>query len=312
MPAWAESLQHIGALATSRQATGRRIVVAVAVPTRCHAAILVALGAVLSRCRIPVKPDDPNKHFTRLCALPPGTKILVTNGKKRHNGLVMGIDHIHGQPLLKLKLATEDKSVTYIAEQHADTVQIEEWDGTLPLKISNTQDKRIVRRADFLEAAFAGHGPRDFALWSRIDAVIVGSAARLRAEIVNTRIGTRLPDGPFVFGALQDLLRPSCMAPKRAYRSHIISDTAPDLSILPKSGAWTTIFDGARPFIRYRDALPSACHIVVLDRTAHNFGDAAEIVNQQYFRRSDDLPDFQRIPGIPWGMEVMAYEEAGP
>jgi hypothetical protein len=33
-------------------------------------------------------------------------------------------------------------------------------------------------------------------------------------------------------------------------------------------------------------------------------------VNQQYLRRVGDILDFQRMPDIPWGMEVMAYEEA--
>ena len=307
MPTWAESLQRIGAMAASGPATGRRTTVAIAVPTRSYAAVLVALGVVLGRSRVSVVPDEMNEHFAQICALPRGTRVWVTVAQRRHKGLVMGLGRIDGQPFVKIQLTTGDRLTIHVGERNATSVEIDEWDGALP---SEKKGKRIIRRPGFLEAAFAGLDPRDFGIRSRMDAVIIGSVASLRTEIMNTSIGARLPNGRLVYGTFQDLLRSRRLAQGQAFRSDIVSDTTPDFSALPTESNCTAVFDGARPFIKWHDAMPSASQVVVLDRTAHSFQDAADIVNQQYLRRSADIRDFQRIPGIPWGMEVMAYEEA--
>jgi hypothetical protein len=309
MPAWAGFLQQIGAMASSSHAPGQRTAVAIAVPTRSFAAVLIALGAVIWRSREPVVSEDLNEHFTGLCQLPPNTKVWVTQGQQRHKGILLGLDTINGEPFLKIRMTTADSLTVYIGERNAATVEADQWEGELP---GEEKGKRIVRRAGFLEAAFAGHNPRDFGTRSRVDAVIVGSAARLHAEIANTSIGARLPNGRLVYGTFQDLLRARRLAPTQAFRSEIISDTAPDFSSSPPGCHCTAVFDGARPFIKCRDAVRAASHVVVLDRTGHGFQDAADIVNQQYLRRTADIPGFRSIRGIPWGVEVMAYEEAVP
>lgn len=309
LPAWTAYLRQIGAMASARSAAGRRISVAIAVPTRAFAAVFVTLGAVISRSRVSVVSNDLNGRFARLCQLPPETKVWVTQGQKRHKGIILGLESVHGQPFVKIQLTTGDSLTIYVSEQNAGTVEADQWAGDLP---GNEKGKRIVRRAGFLEAAFAGDDPRDFGIRSRVDAVIVGSVARLRTEIANTSIGASLSNGRHVYGTFQDMLRARRLAPTQSFRSDIVSDTAPDFSAVPSDGACTAIFDGARPFIKWHDAARAASQVVVLDRTAHAFQDAVDIVNQQYLRRVGDAPDFQRIPGIPWGVEVMAYEEAAP
>lgn len=281
--------------------------VAVAVPTRAFAAVFITLGAVLSRSREPVVSDNLNGHFAQLCQLPPNSKVWVIQGQKRHKGIVLGLDNLNGQLFVKIQLTTGDSLTTYIGEQNAAAVETDQWDGDLP---GAEKGKRIVRRAGFIEAAFAGHDPRDFATRSRVDAVIVGSASRLRSEIADTSISARLPNGRLVHGTFQDLLRSRRLAPTQSFRSDIVSDTAPDFKAVPSGGTCTAIFDGARPFIKWHDVVHAASQVVVLDRTGHSFQDAVDIVNQQYLRRVGDILDFQRIPDIPWGMEVMAYEEA--
>lgn len=306
LPPCATGLQRIGAIAATNDTPGRRNVVAIAVPTRSYAAIFVAMGAILGRSHLPVMVNDLEGHFARLCKLPLGTKVWVTEGNKRHRGVVLGTHHIEGQPFVKIQLATSDGLAKYIGTTIAATVEVDQWDGALPLL---EKGKQIVRRVGFLEAAFSNREPQDFGARSRMDAVIVGGVARLRAEIMDTPIGARLSNGRFIFGGFQDLLRVRRLAPTQAFRSELISGIAPDFDSLQLKDNPTVIFDGARPFIKCRDAVPSSRQIVVLDRTSHGFQDAVDILNQQYLNRSDDIPAFRHSPDLPWGVELMAFAE---
>lgn len=306
LPGWAGYLQLIGAMASLGGNSGRRTLVAVAVPTRAYAAVFAALGVVASRARFPILPTASHDYFAHLCGLPKETKIWVTDRGVRYKGKILGPDLLSSQPVLKIQTATMTR---YIGESKSIDVEVDEWDGDLPC---GERGRRTVRRAGFLEAAFGGHDLGEFGIRSRLDAVVIGSAASLRNEVGNTNIGAPLPTGNFVYGTFQDLLRVRLLAPTQPFRSEIVSDTTADLHEVTSSREVVAIFDGPRPYIKARSRVRARNQIVILDRTAPSFQDAADIVNQQYLRRVADIPRFQNIGGLPWGVEVMAFEEAAP
>lgn len=309
LPEWAKFLQCLGVMVADRPSTGRRAVVAVALPTRAYAAILVASGVTLARAKVPVFSNDLQSHFAQLCSLPQGTKVSLTVRQKRHRGIFLGVEPIGGESWAKVQLTTGDRVVEFVSERNSANVEIEDWEGELP---NHEKGKKIARRAGFLEVVFGGNDPRDFATKSRLDAVMLGSAARLQSELLDTRLAAPLPNGRLIQGTFQDLLRVRRLAPGQAFRSEIISDTSPDFEGLPPSSGCTAVFDGPRAFLKLREHLRSTHWIVLLDRTSAGYLDAVDALNQEYLRRQTDIPLFARGPGAPWGVEVMAFEEAAP
>jgi len=302
-PEWAKAFINIGEASAKLKVSEFRSVIALTVPVRTYAAVLIAVGIVKHRSLQSTGSNDPNEYFARLCGLPSLTKIWLSDGQKRYKGIILGTESVGGQHVLKIQ---RFDSIHYVGAQNASNVEIENWAGELAM---DTRGKRIVRRVDFLDAVYDGAIPKDFGTKSRLDAVIVGSVARLQTEIVNTQICVKLPTGHSIDGKFQDLLRTRRIAPDRPFRSELVSDISPDLDCKLRTEDSVVIFDGARAFINQRDEFKACTRIVVLDRTTQSFQDAVDILNQQYVNRVTEFPRFQNTPGIPWGMELMAFEE---
>jgi hypothetical protein len=92
---------RLGQLVARPVDTPRRAVTAITLPCRAYAAVLVALGCVLSRDPLGFNPDalgdeELAAHFANLCALRPGTTVTVASGRIKRVGRFTGVDHSRG------------------------------------------------------------------------------------------------------------------------------------------------------------------------------------------------------------------------
>jgi hypothetical protein len=235
--------------------------------------------------------------------------VSFVTKQKRHKGYLAGVVSYPGQTLLRVQLTSGDKLAYLVSEQQSGGVEVNDWEGELPCR---EKGRKIVRRAGYLEAVFCGNEPRDFTTQSRLETLILGSISTLHAEVVDTTIAAPIPDnGRLVSGSFQDILRVKRFSPGQAFRNEIVSDMSADPETILRDESAITIFDSPRGFLKTREKLRSSDWVVVLDRTAAGFEDAVNALNQEYLRlKQTDLASLSQETGIPWGVEVMAFEEA--
>lgn len=308
LPAWASLFLEVGVRLAERPRNSRRAIVAMALPTRAYAAAFVAAGVTMGKARVPIQSPNLESYFSSLCNLQVGTRVFFSIKQKRHKGIVIGIEQYEGQSWLKIQLTNGDKLVYFVNKREADRVEVEEWEGELPKQ----GKKRLATPLGGLaNVILRGKDIRDFETKSRLEAFIIGSATTLRAEVADTVISARLPNGRLVSGSLQDLLRVKHLLPGKPYRTEIISDISSSFAASLVTKSAVAIFDGSRAFLKMREKLRLNNWVILLDRTATEFENAVDVLNQEYLRlhEAGREPWFQPRD-TPWGVEVMAYEEA--
>jgi hypothetical protein len=108
-------------------------------------------------------------------------------------------------------------------------------------------------------------------------------------------------------GTLQDILKIRRFAGEgHTYRSEVMAVAAEALPEI--TSPYTTLFDGALSFLKWREAWRQTHWIVVLDRTEPHFAEAVNILNQEYV--SDRLDaEVPILPRLPDGMDVLLFKE---
>jgi hypothetical protein len=306
LPGWALFIANIGVqVHATLQAS--RVVVAVALPTRAYAAALVASGITLTKAARPVDAANLNEHFLRLCQLPLGTRVVYLDHNRRHKGVLAGVVNVYGESRVRVQLTAGDKLSYLVSAGESGNIELADWEGELPHRESG---RRIARRFGFIDAALGEIEPREFIAKSRLDVLIFGKLNALRAEILETPLSARLPNGHHVPGKFQDLIRVKSFSPTQAFRSEVHSDAANVLKLKRVDSSVIVVFDGPRAFLRLKETYRSNHWIVLLDRTSTIFQDAVEALNQEYMRaRRADLLIDAPAGGKTWGVEVMAYQE---
>ena len=300
-PVWASSLIRLGTRIGERPVGPRRLVIAVALPTRAFAAALISAGVAIAKARVPVH-GQQSAHFRALCESPRGTKVLFLERGKRHKAVLDGTQVYSGETYVRVQVTTGDKLTHLLRDSQSSAVELSDWDGDLP---ERQQGKRIVRAPDFLAAVIGPLAP-DFVMHSRLDAAIVGPAGRLRTEITETPLSTLLPNGRHCAGTLQDVMRVRRFGPQQAYRVDVVTDA----NAIGKLENTVVVYDGCQAFIKAHHAAGKNSVVVVLDRTNVCFQDAAANLNEMYMKHKGERSD-ALINGsdIGWGVEILAYEE---
>jgi hypothetical protein len=108
LPDWASELLALGVEAAATRPGATRLIVAVVVPTRSYAAVLIAAGAVSSYARPAALATAPSEaeqqeHFQRLLRLRPGATVTV--GATRDVATVVGIDDSGPEQLIVVRQA---------------------------------------------------------------------------------------------------------------------------------------------------------------------------------------------------------------
>jgi hypothetical protein len=280
-----------------------RLVIALSLPARAFAAVLVAAAAVVTAFRENPPASDASEHFDYLASLPEGTAIRHHRSNKVEQGRLAGVevDPRDGTARVRIKLRNEDR---LLPVGLCRNVQVLDGSGSL-----KGHRHTLVKEPEFLARAVPGVDVTSLSATTRLDCVLVGVQRTLEAELTTREFGAG-DDEDVHEGSLQGIVRARGIGGTNdAYRSALVSaaseeSDAPIAASVPR----VVIFDGARAFNNWRSRWPDSNWLILLDRGLPSAENGAAMVNQGYATRlagSDALADL----GIPPGIEALCYLE---
>lgn len=309
LPQWAKFMLAIGGRMGVYSAAERRVVVGLALPTRCAAAVLACAGGVVARAEARTKDFDSelDSHFARLREGAKGTPVLVQMGGKLEADELDGVWSYRGQAMVRM--TRHDGGRLSIPIYESWRVQLVEAEGSRGQELigSHTLD-----RGGFIREALGYATARVLLSGSTLDCVVVGRVGLLSDEFRSLELSVRGSSAQ-TLGSLADLARPRQLVDGRMPRSALISVARPTT---PAQGSQAevplVVFDGAPPFLKWRQQFSTSNWLVLLSKTEPQVEDAAAVLNANYAGRGldDDAVLTQLIDGKPRSVDAIAYVEA--
>ncbi|MBS3968348.1 MAG: hypothetical protein KGZ60_13905 [Truepera sp.] len=305
IPQWCNGFVALGQTIARRNSDDTRLVVGLAVPTRAYGAAFAAAGYVLARAELPVEQLDCTDHFLRLCNLPPQTPVIYRENDRLLKGTIEGYEQHYGSAYIVVRVNREHAK-RKVPAFLATNIQIS---GKRFAKLPKHQTGRVVLDdIPLLRACKVNLAIRDFCLYPRLDATIIGNKKALLDEL-NTPLAARTVDDEFCRGTLQDILRlkervTDGLGYRTSLRSEQGGNVKPDANETPR----LVIFDGAAGFLKWRTMWRESDWIVMLDKTETRFEEAVVTLNQEYVSDRLDSSALQ-FPDMPIAVDMLAYEE---
>gem|GEM_PF-5648385 len=311
LPAWASWFIDLGSEIYSLRHERERLTVAVSVPNRRFAALLTALGIVLSSFKEErATPDDP---ATRLDALQPGMPItLIDLNNKIRFARVMETHRNESGRLTSIKYDRNGHGIT------ADPITrlIDKCTG-IDFSASNDVEFQVGRPAgvntEFTSSLMDTSNYERFVCHNRKSCLIVGEVKSLLEEITEIRfaVNGREP----ITGALQDLLRARIGNQDQPLhrsvpaRSHIIRLHGGDIETTVDPSSFITnactIFDGGISYQNHRDsAIGNA--VVIINRWAAHASESALVFRNDRASSTRDA-DIKAMRNTPRGIEISGF-----
>lgn len=331
LPRWGDFFFQLGALLARQANAEYRLVIGLAVPTRAFAASLVGAGLVTASAEMPNTMAQVEAHFAQIAALPLGTPLVYRRyGKQRLRAIFDGCADGPSTKYLRIKVEAGRSGNCYLLDARlAQYVQVA--DGKSPRLPKNQRGSPLAQASQFVAYAVGSNSAEEFVSVSRFDCLLVGSATKLRAELVDTPIAIKnaplllqeqqVPGRSdaiaaarrFAIGNLQSLLRARrFLASGEPYRSDVLPGhshvPADQLTAVPRF----VIFDGATSFLRCRDSWQHSHWVVVLDKAEREFCDATSAFDQDFVKFRTDSQRTLDVGCIPASVDVAVYEEAWP
>ena len=316
LPDWLRYHSAVGAIAGRYCATDRRLVIAVAVPTRAYCAAFTALGAITANASGDEIFVESESQFKQLCELRHNAAVLLRKGKRKLKGRYTGVDTLekNGIPTPHVRIQVNSRAgggtTHLISPELAHRVEI---------SVGNRQElpkqqkgHRIKSSIEFVDEFFPDHSLDNVALKSRLLCAIVGRANTLMREMKDTRLAVQNPEQQETArGTLQDVVRIRSFG---AETDHFLAEVVPaDSKTMETDEAPpVVVFDGSYGFLKQRSRWPQSNLVVVLDRTEPGFDDAVNTQNENYMKRraaDDQLEELGSLPDAPPGVEIVAFEE---
>lgn len=304
LPGWAGLLLRLGADVAAREPGSPRLVLAISLPTRAFAASLVATGAVARLAERPCG-DNLAGHLAYLRSLPPGTVVTHrVDGQRTRKAALHGVTM---QGTTDYIVLDEADGRRYIPARNALRVEVARHQPARPPKVTQI---RTIRPTVGLAAAL-GATTADFLTQSRLGVVIIGSDARLRADL-EAPLGVEQAHGGLLFGQLQDLVRARQLGKDgEGYRSQLAPFEAAEEPLPPRDAPTIAVFDGGRPFLRAARRWPEANWAIVLDRADPRYDDARAEIDRLYTTRRSPTLVTLALPSPPVGVEYVAFGVEG-
>ena len=311
LPAWGRFFVHLGLALSAEFEAQRKVVAALAVPTRSYAAALTAFGIIVSRSSSPVKQISSADHFKQLLEVKEGTPVTVLNEGIRQKGITEGPYKIGNRIWLRIKLRGGELAAwKLVQESDALNVEIvENEDEKVPKRITG---RLITPISSFARNVVTAESVTTFVTMSRLDCLLIGRLNKLRPEIVEAKFATRGErNGEFSEGRLQDVIRVrSLLDPSEPFRSDILSSAGHGPSKVTQTAPTVVVFDGSASFLRSRGWFETANWVILLDRTDSAFGDAMMLCNQEYTKRRVNDVNLEGIHPVPIGVDLISYYES--
>ena len=334
VPDWFCSYLRLGAYLCRTSESDRRLVIAVAAPTRAYAAILTAAGLVVERLRTETRGVNSGDHIEMLRGVEKGTPVVIHAETSKTKGVFVGVrnNFYNGQAYVGVQVAgpggRDGGLTTWLPPQLARNVAIVEAATGRPRKLPREpRIEELVRNQAFVSHFLPLDAQRLLATKSQAECTIVGPIGLLKREAAETafavprsgyaarravlqRTRTWVRETPrLAMGFLQDIVRVDRFCKnEETFRSTIVpSTTMPQVDGNESS---VVLFDGAAGYLKWRQCWPKAHFVLFLDRTEAHFVDAVNLINTGFASRDgeDEIHD----PAIlPPGVEAISYWEAG-
>lgn len=307
LPEWAYFFMRLGYQLASISNNDYRVVIGLAVPTRLFACSLVATGIVFARLASESSTDAVQLKYIR--SLKPGTSVYVRRDNNRKlRGIIEKFDEYEGELYIYINTTNKD-TMGFQLKRYASRITVSDREVSLP---KYQQSGYLIEApGKFLQCCLGKTLAQKHILDSSFEALLVGRKSFLGPELCDT---------PFICktsgksagskGCLQEILRvQQFSSANKSYRTQCVSPS----NITPEKEIGTQtppviVFDGAIAYIKLGHKWQSAHQIVLLDRTERQFGDAIELLNQNYTRRLSG--SFKFPINIPDGIEMMVYRDS--
>lgn len=307
LPEWAYFFMRLGYQLATISNNDYRVVIGLAIPTRLFACSLVATGIVFARLGGESSTDAIQLKYIR--SLKPGTSVYVRRDNNRKlRGIIERFDEYEGEPYIYIS-TTNKGTMGFPLDRYASRITVSDRDVSLPK--FQQRGYLIESPGKFLQCCLGKMLAQKHILDSSFETLIIGKKSIIQDEVC---------DIPFICkasgksaetkGCLQEILRVrQFSSANKSYRTQCVSS----LNITPEKeiGSQTppiVVFDGAIAYIKLSHKWGSAHQIVLLDRTERQFGDAIELLNQNYAYR---LAGSFKFPiKIPDGIEMMIYRDS--
>lgn len=258
---------QLGQLAARPADSPRRVVAAIACPSRAYAATLAAVGCVIARDPLRFSRDAPDEeelaaHFANLAAARPRTTVTVTSGTAQHVGQLLGTRDFHGEPHLEI-----------------------DQPGGL---------KFLIPQRDAHNVAVRGLG---------LSCLIAGQLSVLKQEIAGGDVVTA--DGRSLQALLK--VRRFCTRGDKDVRSDVITARTELPAELRDAQPGVVLFDGADAFRKCRESWRDAAWVVVLDRTSRQFAEGVGLIEEEFIEKRYDDGDPLEAIQVPPGVELMSF-----
>lgn len=303
-PPWATFYLEIGAALSSLEESNKRFVLAISVPTRAYAAMLVAAGYVSFNALVPTYSDD--EHLQQLQSLEIGTPVIFysSGSKTRMKAKWAGTRGLPGD--LQFVVKTGQGEERWI--QDPNKIQISERE-TIILPKHQT-GRRLLSQAALLESLLDSALLLRFTLNTRVDCVVIGQMNLLEQES-QTILAHKDGQSQYAEGHLQDLVRTHEITRTQKdvpYRSRLLpSRSIQTQTLAEKLSPSVVVFDGASGFVKWNDVWNCTNQVVILDRAERDYEEGVRAINSQYAERLEDSTDKLPVIPAPAGIEMILY-----
>lgn len=274
---------------------------AISVPARGFSSVLVATGFLLARGEDTDRLDL--EHLAFLRDLKDGSSVWYHTREWIYHAVYKGIVSEQGTEYLKVEVGKGKRAtVNRLPLNLASRIQVASDDR----EYRQSAARRRASASEFAIEAFARQSGNRFAIQSHVDAVLIGRKNFLGAELVDQLFGIVTESG-VKEGYLQEIVRGLDMGliPQSQGFSALVHspyEQPPEL----RGNPLAAIFDGPAAFLRSRATKFSVPHwIIIIDRTARQFEDTCQIVDEIYLNRKAIVPT-KYLPRPLSGIEIMS------
>lgn len=303
LPDWAKSFLKLGLSLSQFNDDKRRFVVALAVPSRAYAAVLIAGGITCGRSTVTHYETD-QEHLNAILSLPNGTPVIYRESGKKYHAIKRDLLTYNDRQYIGIQL-DDNQLKKYILPENAGWIEISDKE---LIKLPKQQKGRdISPPSDLIQNLVGKANISNFIMRTRLETIITGSLITLREEM-KLSLSFRQSSTVDCSGSLSDLLRAKeCQENGVAFRTSIIPSARKiNSKDANEKDPYVVVFDGSQGFLKWRDCWRNFNWIIILDRTEPIFEHSVEHVNQEYLNRSE-MPIKLNIPALATGVELMVF-----
>lgn len=305
LPEWCLSLLDLGKRLAMIESTASRVVIALAVPTRAFASVLIATGMIIANSTKQLDSLTRNQHLKHISSLKPGTNVVYRDSKREFKGKVASYDKVDGELVIKIQIGIIDYR-SFRLRDCASYITVSERE----VKFRDYQKVKSVKTpGEFLKSFLGDTYAKELMSRTEFECLIVGQRSAIESEVLETKIGFENSQSS-TLGSLQEVLRiREFLRPDQPYRCSVISSSSADISEeMGDLHPSLVIFDSAHAFIKHNHNWPSIHCVAILDRTERSFMEAVGLLNQNYINRvENELFEFSL--NLPDSIEAMVFQE---